>query len=89
MNVFSSPEVVTAIAAGVTAIVAALTYAIKLVAKQMATFIAELKPNGGSSIKDQVTRLEVQFKAMEKHQEKIDSKLDKLYDLVIEHFGSK
>jgi hypothetical protein len=38
---------------------------------------AELKPNGGSSIKDQVNRLEAQH-------EKLESKVDKIYDAILE-----
>jgi hypothetical protein len=36
----------------------------------------ELLPNGGSSIKDQVTRLEAKT-------DKLESKIDKLYDIII------
>jgi hypothetical protein len=39
---------------------------------------AELKPNGGSSIKDQVNRLEQQH-------EKLEAKVDKIYDAIIEN----
>jgi hypothetical protein len=39
---------------------------------------AELKPNGGSSIKDQVNRLELQH-------EKLEAKVDKIYDAIIEN----
>ena len=38
---------------------------------------AELKPNGGSSLKDQVGRLEAQ------HGE-LKSKVDKIYDVIVE-----
>jgi len=37
---------------------------------------AELKPNGGSSLKDQVNRLEAQHN-------KLDGKVDKIYELLI------
>jgi hypothetical protein len=39
---------------------------------------AELKPNGGSSIKDQVNRLEAQHV-------KLEAKVDKIYDAIIEN----
>jgi hypothetical protein len=39
---------------------------------------AEFKPNGGSSLKDQVNRLEVQ------HSE-LKSKVDKIYDVIVEN----
>jgi hypothetical protein len=38
---------------------------------------AELKPNGGSSIKDQVNRLEAQHV-------KLEFKVDKIYDAIVE-----
>jgi hypothetical protein len=38
--------------------------------------VSELRPNGGSSIKDQVTRLEAQHK-------KLESKVDKIYEVLI------
>ena len=41
---------------------------------------AELKPNSGSSLKDQVTRLET-------NQTKLETKLDKLYDTLLDHIA--
>lgn len=43
---------------------------------------AELKPNSGSSLKDQVTRLE-------QNQIKLETKLDKLYDTLLDHIAKK
>jgi hypothetical protein len=40
-------------------------------------YFDELKPNGGSSIKDQVNRLEQQHK-------KLEAKVDKIYDAIVE-----
>lgn len=42
-----------------------------IVKKYVQDIMAELKPNSGSSMKDQVTRLE--------------TKMDKLFDLMIDH----
>jgi septation ring formation regulator EzrA len=81
-----TPEVISAIAAGIVTILGAFFGFTRYILDK---FLKELKPNGGSSIKDQVTRLEEKFKNMEKHQEKIDEKLDKVYDLVLKQFGSK
>jgi hypothetical protein len=39
-------------------------------------YFDELKPNGGSSIKDQVNRLELQH-------EKLEAKVDKIYDAIL------
>jgi hypothetical protein len=75
-----SPEIISAIAAGIAAIFGAIVWGIRHMFKKFAGFLSELKPNGGSSIKDQVTRLEAQH-------EKLDNKVDNLYNLLIEHFG--
>ncbi len=56
----------------------------------------ELKPNSGSSLKDQVTRLEKdvldlkkQNVAGEKFHERIDDKIDKLTQMFIEYVSKK
>jgi hypothetical protein len=75
-----SPEVMTAIAAAITAVSGAIVWGIRLLFKKLADFLSELKPNGGFSIKDQVTRLEAQH-------ERLDAKVDKLYELLLDRFG--
>jgi len=49
-------------------IVSSIAFAIKWLVKH---YLSELRPNGGSSVKDQVNRLEI--------------KVDKLYDILIEN----
>jgi hypothetical protein len=56
----------------------------------------ELKPNSGSSMKDQVTRLEqdildlkVQNQQGEKFHEKLDNKIDKLTELFVQYVSKK
>jgi hypothetical protein len=53
---------------------------------------AELKPNSGSSIKDQVTRLETtQIKLEEKMDSQhnaLQAKIDKLYDRLFDHIDN-
>jgi hypothetical protein len=39
-------------------------------------YLSELLPNGGSSMKDQVTRVEAKT-------DKLEAKIDKLYDILI------
>jgi hypothetical protein len=50
-----SPESWVAIASGVCAVTASLFMGLRWVIK---SYLAELKPNSGTSIKDQITRLE-------------------------------
>lgn len=54
----------------------------------------ELKPNSGTSMKDQVTRLEANHKQHEKENIEINKKLDKLddrvekmFEVILKHFG--
>lgn len=54
--------------------------------------LKELKPNSGSSLKDQVTRLEAQIieviksgQDLEGKQKEISSKIDHMYDLFIDY----
>jgi hypothetical protein len=75
-----SPEIITAIAAAITAISGAIVWGLRLLFKKLADFLSELKPNGGSSIKDQITRLEDQH-------EKLDAKVEKLYMLLLDKLG--
>jgi hypothetical protein len=59
----------------------------------------ELKPNSGSSMKDQVTRLEANQAEITKTQksdterfdhklDKLEDKVDKMFDLILKHFGN-
>lgn len=54
---------------------------------------AELKPNSGSSIKDQVTRLEKRQEEIEKKIEtqhsKLEDKIDKIFDTLLNHLSNK
>lgn len=50
-----SPEIITAIATGIVTIMGANFALIKWI---ITKFLHELKPNGGTSLKDQVNRLE-------------------------------
>lgn len=48
----------------------------------------ELKPNSGSSLKDQVTRLENEMRQAENLRKEMSTKLDHMYDVLLE-FVSK
>jgi hypothetical protein len=56
----------------------------------------ELKPNGGSSIKDQVSRMEAQHKEFKNRLDEADilrrdmnKKIDKMYDLLLDYIANK
>jgi Asp/Glu/hydantoin racemase len=67
-------ESMVAIAVGIISILGSLALVIRHLVKH---YFAELKPNGGSSLKDQVNRLESQH-------EKLESKVDKIYEILLE-----
>jgi hypothetical protein len=48
---------------------------------------AELKPNSGSSLKDQVTRLEQRVNEADTTRRDMDRKLDKMYAILIEYIS--
>jgi hypothetical protein len=73
-------EIVAAIGGGIALIAAAIGWGIREIFKKLVFLLSELKPNGGSSMKDQVTRLEAQ------HQ-RLDTKVDKLYELLLDKLG--
>jgi hypothetical protein len=49
--------------------------------------IDELKPNSGSSMKDQITRLEDRVNEADILRRNMDDKLDKVYYLLIDHIA--
>lgn len=55
----------------------------------------ELKPNGGSSIKDQVNRIEIQHQEFKHRLDEADQmrrdmnkKIDKMYDILIDYIAN-
>lgn len=77
-----------------------LRFYIKAFAKQELEDIRhELKPNSGSSMKDQVTRLEANQAEITKTQkedserfdhklDKLEDKVDKMFTIILKHFGN-
>jgi len=49
----------------------------------------ELKPNHGSSIKDQVTRLEQKVEESEAKRKAMSQKIDHMYDLLLNFFSDQ
>jgi hypothetical protein len=48
---------------------------------------AELKPNSGSSLKDQVTRLELRANEADQMRRDMDKKLDKMYTILLDYIA--
>ena len=76
-------------------IIAILGVAVRWIVRHyVKDIVAELKPNGGSSIKDQVNRLENQVNEIKKSSKETDiktqeisTKLDHLYEIFIEYLA--
>jgi hypothetical protein len=52
-------------------------------------YFAELKPNGGGSLKDKVNMLEARVNEADAMRRSMDKKLDRVYDLLITYIASK
>ena len=50
--------------------------------------MAELKPNSGSSIKDQVTRLEERMNEADYMRRETNKKIDKIYEILLTHIAN-
>lgn len=82
-------SLIVGISVGITTIVSALVATIRWMVKN---YLQELKPNSGSSLKDQVNRLEARIEASEtwgketyRRTEKLEEQIDDLYAKLIRH----
>ena len=70
-------------------IVSSIAFGIKWLVKH---YLVELKPNSGSSLKDQVSRLESALDDQRvdsiKSRERQEKKLDEMYQILIKHIAS-
>jgi len=74
---------------GISTILAGFAAAVKWLTKHYFEEIkSELKPNSGSSLKDQVTRLEKNQTHAEEDRKEIHKKLDRMYDILLEHVSN-
>jgi hypothetical protein len=72
-------------------IVSSIAFGIKWLVKH---YLSELKTNGGSSVKDQINRLEVRIneadisrKQMKEDHKVMKEKLDHMYDILLEYIA--
>lgn len=73
-----------ALAVSVLTIVAVVAGSIKWLVKH---YLTELKPNSGSSLKDQVSRLESRINEADIRRREMGQKLDHMYDILIEYIA--
>ena len=50
-------------------------------------YLEELKPNSGSSMKDQITRLEQTSKIAEEDRKELHRKINKMFDVLLDHIS--
>jgi chaperonin cofactor prefoldin len=48
---------------------------------------SELKPNGGSSLKDQINRLERKSEDAEEDRKELHRKIDKMFEVLLDHIS--
>jgi hypothetical protein len=65
-------------------IVSSVALSIKWLVKH---YLVELKPNSGSSLKDQVSRLEARINEAESTRKDMDRKLDHMYNILIDYIS--
>jgi hypothetical protein len=65
-------------------IVSSIAFAIKWLVKH---YLSELKTNGGSSVKDQMNRLELRANEADAKRKEMDRKLDHMYEILIEYIA--
>lgn len=56
-----------------------------IIMKYVEQILSELKPNSGSSMKDQVTRLEEKMDHGSHQVTRLEDKMDKMFDMMINH----
>jgi hypothetical protein len=70
-------------------IVSSIAFSIKWLVRH---YLSELKPNSGSSLKDQVSRLEFALDEQRvdsiKSRDRQEKKLDEMYEILIKHIAS-
>jgi hypothetical protein len=70
-------------------IVSSIAFAIKWMVKH---YLSELKPNSGSSMKDQISRLETslddQRADSERSRDRQERKLDEMYKMLLDHIAN-
>ena len=86
--IFDGTALIIEIIIGIGTILSGIAFAIKFLVKNyFAEMKAEFKPNGGSSLKDQVNRLERKAEESENEIKDLHSKIDKMFDVLLNHIS--
>ena len=74
-----------ALCVSIITIISSVAYGIRWMVKH---YLSELKPNSGSSLKDSVRRLEIKIVEADEQRSRMDQKLDKMYDVLLQHISN-
>lgn len=90
MTPLETTYIIVGMLAGIGTVIGMLAGAVRWLTKHYFDAIkAEFKPNGGSSLKDQVNRLENRMDQSDRLQKETRQKIDTLYTLMIDYLGKK
>ncbi|NDB62057.1 hypothetical protein EB001_27005 [bacterium] len=86
--IFDGTALIIEIIIGIGTILSGIAFAIKFLVKNyFAEMKAEFKPNGGSSLKDQINRLEKKSEEAEEDRKRLHEKIDKMFDVLLNHIA--
>lgn len=89
MTVEQWSSAITAILGVAVVIFGGLRWILKKYILDVTETLKELKPNSGSSLKDQVTRLERRMDNAEFLNRELNNKIDKIYDILLSNAADK
>jgi hypothetical protein len=73
-----------ALVVSILTIISSVAFGIRWMVKH---YLSELKPNSGSSLKDSIKRMEEKMLDADTHRSAMDRKLDKMYEILIDHIA--
>lgn len=74
---------------GISAIISSSAMGVKWLVKHYFNDIKhELKPNGGSSLKDQVNRLEKEMQEADQKRKEMSQKIDHMYEVLLDYIAN-
>lgn len=83
-----SLEAIIGTLVGISAIISSSALGVKWLVKHYFNDIKhELKPNGGSSIKDQVNRLERDMQEADQRRKEMSNKIDHMYEVLLDYIS--
>jgi hypothetical protein len=83
-------DTIIGVVVGISSVISASALGVRWLVKHYFDEIKhELKPNGGSSLKDQVNRLEKDVKEAEALRREMNQKIDHMYEVLLDYISKK